>query len=205
MERMGGQPRFVAQEGADAALGYLSSRQREILTRIDQLDARDDELQSQKRRTLEPLMLQADLYETVLAWDKALAVYEIIVTKGPEWSRAHRLLGDLLARLARYEEAEPHLQTALDRSGDKKETAAAASSLALASEVASPRPLAPIIPEMDEMLGATTSVDAVIATLTAQAKLANASAICGLPLDKPLVPHLDGLLGLARDSHEDRD
>jgi hypothetical protein len=99
--------RILAQEGVDAALGYLASHQQDIMTRVDRLAAREDAARQKKQQALEPLLLQPDLHETNLAWDRALELYETVAAKAPEWSRARRQLGNILVKLARYNEAEP--------------------------------------------------------------------------------------------------
>ena len=121
--------RILAHEGVDAALGYLASHQQDILARVDRLAAREDTVRQKKQQALEPLLLQAELHETNLAWDRALELYETVAAKAPEWSRARRLLGAILVDLARYNEAEPHLQAALQRAHDNREQALATASL----------------------------------------------------------------------------
>ena len=123
--------RILAHEGVDAALGYLDSHQQDILARVDRLAAREDAARQKKQQTLEPLLLQANLHETNLAWDRALALYETVAAKAPEWFRARRLLGDILVALARYSEAEPHLQAALQLAHDDRERSLASNSLGL--------------------------------------------------------------------------
>ena len=123
--------RILAHEGVDAALGYLASHQQDILARVDRLAAREDAARQKKQQALEPLLLQANLHETNLAWDRALELYETVAAKAPEWSRARRLLGTILVALARYNEAEPHLQAALQRAHDDRERSLATTSLGI--------------------------------------------------------------------------
>ena len=121
--------RILAHEGVDAALGYLDSHQQDILARVDRLAAHEDAARQKKQQALEPLLLQADLHATNLAWDRALELYETVAAKAPEWSRARRLLGAILGVLARYSEAEPHLRAALQRAHDDRERSLASNSL----------------------------------------------------------------------------
>jgi tetratricopeptide (TPR) repeat protein len=123
--------RILAQEGVDAALGYLASHQQDILVRVDHLAAREDAARQKKQQALEPLLLQANLHETNLAWDRALELYKTVATKAPEWPRARCLLGVILVALARYNEAEPHLQAAFQHAHDDRERALASNSLGL--------------------------------------------------------------------------
>jgi hypothetical protein len=113
--------RILNGEGADAAIGYLRSHQDDLLTRVDLLQAREVTYREQKQRALEPLLLQADLHVTDANWDESQTLYRVIVEKAPEWSRARRQLGRLLADLAQDTEAEIQLAAALQSAKDAKE------------------------------------------------------------------------------------
>ena len=123
--------RILAEQGVDEALKYLDEKHPDIKERIERLERRRDEAEQDLRDALESLMLKADLYETNLAWDEALELYETIVEKAPEWSRARRELGDLLRELAEFDQAEPHLKAGFDLADDDQQRASAANSLGL--------------------------------------------------------------------------
>ncbi len=122
--------RILSQEGPDDALAYLDSHRQDLLARVDRLATEEQTARTRKRQALEPLLLEAQLQAGNLDWDKALASYRTVVAKAPEWSHAHRQLGDLLFDLGRYGEAEKHLQDAIDRTQDDDAWAIAANSLA---------------------------------------------------------------------------
>ncbi len=121
--------RILAAEGAEATIAYVSSRQAEILAKVESLTEREIHLRKEKQAALEPLLLQADLYETNMEWDKARDLFEVSVEKAPNWSKARRALGRLLTTVARYGEARPHLEVAWQSAADETEKADAAGDL----------------------------------------------------------------------------
>lgn len=130
--------RILAEEGVDAAIGYLASHEEDIGRRVDKLIAeerlleqRAAEKRAEKRQALEPLLLKADLHETNLEFTEARALYETVADKAPEWSRARRELGHLLDKLAEFKLAEPHLVAALELAHEDDEWASAANFLGI--------------------------------------------------------------------------
>ena len=122
--------RILAEEGAESVIEYLTTRQEDIVNRVDSLAAREEQLKLEKRAALEPLLLQADLHKTNLEWDKARELFELVARKEPTWFKARKDVGSLLTDIAQYAEAEPHLQAAVELSDNDNDWAAAASTLA---------------------------------------------------------------------------
>lgn len=104
--------RILAEEGVDATLGYLASHQKDILQQVDRLVERAEDLRQRKRQALKPLLLQAELHETNLNWKEAVALYESVTSRAPQWSQARLRLGRLLDQLIQYAEAQRHLEAA---------------------------------------------------------------------------------------------
>lgn len=111
--------RILAEEGVEGTLGYLASHQKDILARVNRLAAREEDLRQRMRRALEPLLLQAELHETNLDWNEALALFESVTSRAPQWSRARLQFGRLLDRLIRYADAQRHLQAAYQFADDE--------------------------------------------------------------------------------------
>jgi tetratricopeptide (TPR) repeat protein len=130
--------RILAEKGVDEALTFLEAKQPAIESRVKAQKARRDQAaadaqqaEHEFRQTLKPWLLEAELHETNLAFDKALKAYELVASEAPQWSRARRQLGMLLDTLACYPEAEPHLQAALDLAEDDRQRSRAANELGL--------------------------------------------------------------------------
>lgn len=103
----------MQQEGSDAALAYLDSHHRDILSRADHAAALAEHAEQRLQQDLQPLLLQANLYETRQEWRKALELLQTVAAKTPNWWEARRRLGTMLKDLARYAEAEPQLRAAV--------------------------------------------------------------------------------------------
>ncbi len=117
--------RILEQEGAEAAIAYLESHKTAQLARADRAAAQLEAAQETLQRELRPLILQAELHETRLEWDQALALLQAVSDKAPQWFEVRLKLGGLLDTLARYTEAEPHKRAAvrLARTPDEEATA----------------------------------------------------------------------------------
>ena len=123
--------RILAAQGVEQAIAYLEAKQPAILDQVDRINDRQTEDEARKRDLLQPLLLQADLHESSLDYDKALQLYETVAKKAPQWSRARRELGRLLKDLAQFDKAEPQLQAALELADDDEQRAYAANDLGL--------------------------------------------------------------------------
>ena len=123
--------RILADQGVDEALAFLKEKQPVIETRVRETKARRDRAQQDFHASLEPWLMEAELHEKNLAWNKSLERYEQVASEAPEWSRAQRKLGDLLVQLAEFEQAEPHLKAALKLADGDQQRALAAGSLGL--------------------------------------------------------------------------
>ncbi|MCX7096607.1 MAG: tetratricopeptide repeat protein [Methylococcales bacterium] len=98
--------RIIETEGSDAALVYLESHQQDILAKADTAALHILAAEDKLHKTLSPLVLQADLYETSQQWEAALTLLKQVADKAPRWFQARNRLGLMLLRLARYPEAE---------------------------------------------------------------------------------------------------
>ncbi|MCX7097982.1 MAG: tetratricopeptide repeat protein [Methylococcales bacterium] len=98
--------RIIEKEGSDAALAYLQSHQHDILAKADTAALQAQAAEDKLHKTLKPLILQADLYETSQQWEAALTLLKQVADKAPRWFEARNRLGEMLYRLARYPEAE---------------------------------------------------------------------------------------------------
>lgn len=106
--------RLLAEQGVDEALAYLQAKQPAIESRVKATRVRRDEAVQEFHAALEPWLLEAGLLRQNLSWEEAHERYEQVAAEAPQWSRARRELGELLAGLAEYAVAEPHLEAALD-------------------------------------------------------------------------------------------
>ena len=129
---------IVQQEGVNAALAYLESRRPSTLetarrhaAEAKSAQARADAEKEQRNRTLQALMLEAELLETQLQWPAALALRTQVADLAPDWFEARNALSKLLYELARYPEAEPHHRAALALAANPTEEAIALNNLAL--------------------------------------------------------------------------
>jgi tetratricopeptide (TPR) repeat protein len=89
-----------------------------------------DIAKEERDKTLQSLMLNAELLEKKLEWNHALQLREQIVELAPNWFQARNNLGCLLRQLARYSEAEPHYRAALTLAENPTDEAIAQSNLA---------------------------------------------------------------------------
>jgi tetratricopeptide (TPR) repeat protein len=122
--------RILEQEGAEAAIAYLESHKTDQLARADHAAAQMEAARDTLQRELRPLILQAQLHETRLEWDQALALLHTVADKAPQWFEARGRLGRLLDTLARYAEAEPHKRAAVLLARTPDEEALALNNLA---------------------------------------------------------------------------
>jgi tetratricopeptide (TPR) repeat protein len=76
-------------------------------------------------------MLQAALYESNLMWDSALKIREEVARETPRWFDSRLAFGDLLEKLAKYGEAEPHLRAAVELAESPAEQAIGFNGLAV--------------------------------------------------------------------------
>lgn len=83
------------------------------MVRADRAAAQMEAARETLQRELRPLILQAELHETQLEWERALDLLRTVVDKAPQWFEARVRLGSLLHTLARYAEAEPHNRAAV--------------------------------------------------------------------------------------------
>ncbi|NOS87373.1 MAG: tetratricopeptide repeat protein, partial [Methylococcaceae bacterium] len=98
--------RIIEKEGSDAALAYLESHQLGVLAKADTAALQAQAAEDKLHKTLSPLVLQADLYETRQQWEAALTLLRQVADKAPLWFEARNRLGRMLKKLARYPEAE---------------------------------------------------------------------------------------------------
>jgi tetratricopeptide (TPR) repeat protein len=122
--------RIVGDESVEAAIAYLSSHEEDILSRVDELAAREDEARQEKRKAQESLLLSADLLKQNLQFAEAQQLYEKVLNKSHQWSRAQLKLGGLLKDLAEFNLAEPHLRAAVALAENNEQQVAASSGLA---------------------------------------------------------------------------
>ena len=123
--------RLLQQQGSDAALGYLESHKNDLLARADiaanQVQAAEEKL----HQALEPLLLQAGLYETSQQWDASLLNLQLVATKAPHWLMVRVRLGMMYLTLARFSEAETELKSAVDLAQNDNDKAAVLNNYAL--------------------------------------------------------------------------
>lgn len=122
--------RILTEEGVDAAIAYLDSHKTDQLARAERAAAQVGVAKEKLQRELQPLLLQAELHETRLEWDKAVALLAQVAETAPNWFEARLRLGSLLDTLARYAEAEPHKRAAVTLARNPEEEATALNNLA---------------------------------------------------------------------------
>ncbi|MBC8114495.1 MAG: DUF4062 domain-containing protein, partial [Candidatus Saccharimonas sp.] len=92
---------IMQKEGTDAALAYLESSRHSTLETARRHAARTDAEKEQRNKTLQALVLEAELLETKLRWQPALQLREQVTELAPDWFEARNYLGMLLQQLAR--------------------------------------------------------------------------------------------------------
>ena len=106
--------RILNAEGADAALQYLENHEPSILADANVLIAQADAAREKLHKSLETLLLKANIHWSNLETEKALSLYLKLSEKAPRWSRVRGATGELLRNMARFTEAVPHLRAAID-------------------------------------------------------------------------------------------
>ena len=122
---------ILQKEGTDEALAYLESSRPSTLDTARRHAARAETEKVQRNKTLQALMLEAELLETKLQWKLALELREQTAELAPNWFQAQNYLGMLLQQLARNREAEPHYRAALTLAANPAEEAIALNNLAV--------------------------------------------------------------------------
>jgi tetratricopeptide (TPR) repeat protein len=117
--------RILEKEGIDATIEYLESHKPDLQAIVDRAAAQAEAAKDVLYRELRPWMMQAELHEIRAEWDKALALFQLVVDKAPQWFVARNGVGKLLYVLGRYPEAETHLRasTALAKKPEEEATA----------------------------------------------------------------------------------
>jgi tetratricopeptide (TPR) repeat protein len=121
---------ILDRQGVDEAIKYLEQKRQTIEKNISARKSSRDQEEALLREAYRPKVLQADLYEANLKWDKALEIREEVAEENSRWFDAQTALGNLLWQLARYGEAEPHLQEAVKRAANPGEKATGFNNLA---------------------------------------------------------------------------
>jgi tetratricopeptide (TPR) repeat protein len=116
--------------GIDAAIAYLEARRPSTLEIARRHAEPAEQEKEQRNRTLQALVLEAQLRETRLDLPVALELREQVAELAPDWFHARNRLGNLLQLLARYREAEPHSRVALALAASPEEEAIALNYLA---------------------------------------------------------------------------
>ena len=111
---------ILQKEGTDEALAYLESRRQSTLDdarrHADQAKASEDKAKAERElrnKSLQPLVLEAELLESKLKWDDAMKLREQVAELAPNWFEARNSLGNLYLELAQFQKAEPHLRASL--------------------------------------------------------------------------------------------
>ena len=119
---------IMQNEGTDEALAYLESSRPSTLETVrrqnEQIKSSAARLEAEKEernKTLQALMLEAELLETKLQWKPALQLREQVAELAPDWFEARITLGMLHYKLARFQAAEPLLREAVKLAGNSKE------------------------------------------------------------------------------------
>ena len=116
--------------GTDAALAYLLSRRPNTLEIAQHHAQRAEAERDERNRSLQPLLLEAELLETKLRWLTALPLREQVAELAPDWFEARVTLGTLHCKLARFAAAEPQLRAAAKLAGTPDEESWALNELA---------------------------------------------------------------------------
>ncbi len=129
---------ILQKEGTDEALAYLESRSSSTLEtaerqakQVKQSQARVESEKEQLKRTLQAMVLNAELLETKLQWASALKLREKVAELAPDWFEARNDLGTLHCTLAQYLDAEPHQRAALALAANRQDKAVAMTNLAV--------------------------------------------------------------------------
>ncbi|MFM9961776.1 MAG: tetratricopeptide repeat protein [Planctomycetaceae bacterium] len=129
---------ILQKEGTDAAIEYLESRRPSTLEtarrhaeQAKTAQGRADAEKELRNKSLQALVLEAELLETKLQWQPALELREQVAELAPDWFEARNDLGLLHRKLARFREAEPHLRATLKLAANPAEEATALNNLAL--------------------------------------------------------------------------
>ncbi|MFM9960376.1 MAG: tetratricopeptide repeat protein, partial [Planctomycetaceae bacterium] len=111
---------ILQKEGTDAAIEYLESRRPSTLEtarrhaeQAKTAQARADAEKELRNKSLQALVLEANLLETKLKWQPALELREQVIELAPDWFEARTRLGLLYLNLGRFRAAEPHLQVGM--------------------------------------------------------------------------------------------
>ena len=123
--------RILQTEGTDAALGYLDSHKAERRARVELHKASAEAAEEKLRQDAQALFLEAELQQTRYQWEPALAALREAVDIAPRWWLTRWLLGELLKEMAKYAEAQPHLQAAMALADNDIDRAIAITELAL--------------------------------------------------------------------------
>ncbi len=128
---------ILQKEGTDEALTYLESRRPSTLEtarrhaeQAKTAQTRADAEKELRNKSLQALVLEAELLETKLQWQPALKLREQVAELASDWFEARNKLGMLLQKLARYRDAEPHKRAALALAANPTHEAIALSNLA---------------------------------------------------------------------------
>ena len=127
---------ILQKEGTDAAIEYLeSSRPKTLETarrhaeQAKTAQARADAEKELRNKSLQALVLEAELLETKLQWQPALELREQVAELAPDWFEARNRLGVLHLKLARFRVAEQHLRATVKLAANPSEEAAALNNL----------------------------------------------------------------------------
>ena len=128
---------ILQKEGTDAALAYLGSRRASTLetARLHAAQAKAAQLHAdaekeERNKSLQGLVLEAELLQTKLQWEPLLKLREELVELAPDWFAARNCLGMLLVTLSRFADAEPHFRANLKLAATPAEESIALTNLA---------------------------------------------------------------------------
>ncbi len=128
---------ILQKEGTDEALVYLESRRQATLVdarrHAEQANAAQGRAESEnelRNKSLQSLILEAELLESKLQWEPALKLREQIAELAPDWFEARALLGLMQLDLARFQDAEPNLRAAVKLATTANDEANALANLA---------------------------------------------------------------------------
>jgi tetratricopeptide (TPR) repeat protein len=129
---------ILQKEGIDEALTYLESRRestwddaRRHADQAKTAEARAESERELRNKSLQALVLEADLLESKLQWEAALKMREQVAELAPDWFEARSQLGLIQLDLARFHDAEPNLRVALKLADTTKNEAIALNNLSL--------------------------------------------------------------------------
>ena len=128
---------ILQKEGTDEALAYLESRRKSTLDdarrHAEQAKtslARAESEKELRNKSLQALVLEAELLESKLQWEPAIKLRQEIADLASDWFEARNSLGLLYLELARFQEAEDNFRATLKLAATELKESVARSHLA---------------------------------------------------------------------------